>query len=401
MSPRLLLAALYLMDIGAVGAWLPFLAVHLDRRGVEGPVIGLLLATIPVARMLSAPLWSLLADKTRSGRALLRLATGGSLLAATGVAVLDLPALGLGLLLLAFSAFRSPISPLLDTAAVRLLTDAGQDPAGYGRIRVWGTVGFLAGSAAGAVLTGMEGGGEAAMLLALAGWTISTALTWLLPAAAPATPAPILPALRRLVGSPFLGPMVLALCLHGVGLSFYDTLLAMHLEALGLSGGLVAAALGAGLLAEIAVLWWGRGLLKRLGPFRMLSLAGAAGALRWGLMAVVDHPVALVALQLSHGLVFGWFWVGGVEAMRRHAPEEVRVSAQALLTVAAYGVGSLLASSLTGALLDVVGTRGLFAVAAGLSLVATAGLVLAERRAPAPVSAPRVTAPPHGGPPDA
>lgn len=382
MSPRLLLAALYLMDIGAVGAWLPFLAVHLDRRGVEGPVIGMLLATIPLARMLSAPAWSLLADKTRSGRALLRLATGGGLLAATGIATLDLPAWGLGALLLAFSTFRSPIAPLLDTAAVRLLTDAGQDPAGYGRIRVWGTVGFLIGSGTGAVLTGMEGGGEAAMGLALAGWTVSTALTWLLPATEPARPAPILPALRRLVRSPFLGPMVLALCLHGIGLSFYDTLLAMHLEALGLDGSLVAAALAAGLMAEIAVLWWGRGLLHRLGPFRMLSLAGLMGALRWGLMAVVETPWVLVPLQMSHGIVFAWFWVGGVEAMRRHAPAEVRVSAQSLLTVAAYGVGSLLASMLTGSLLDPLGTPGLFAVASGLSLVATGGLLLAERRAP-------------------
>lgn len=380
MHARRLLAALYFADIGAVGAWLPFLALHLDRRGVEGGIIGLLLATIPAARMLSAPLWSLLADRTRSGRALLRLATAGGLLCASAIVFFDLGPLGLGLALLLFSSFRSPISPLLDSSAVSLLSRAGLDPSGYGRIRVWGTVGFLVGSAIGATLTTVEGAGEAAMGLALAGWTVSAALAWSLPPAPPAAPAPILPALRRLGRSPFLLPMIASLCLHGVGLSFYDTLLPMHFAALGLPGWTLALALGTGLLAEITVLWYGDRLIRRLGPLRMLSLAGLAGVLRWGLMAVLTQPHALVLLQASHGLVFAWFWVGGVEAMRRHAPEEVRVSAQSLLTVAAYGLGSLLASSLASALLETQGTRGLFALAAGLSTLATLGLLIAERR---------------------
>ena len=151
-SPRLLLAALYLADLAGVGAWLPFLAIYLDRQGVSGPGIGALLATIPATRMLSGPAWSLLADRFRSGRVLLRVATTGSLLAGIAITTLPLSPLGIGLLLVAFSALRSPIAPLVDTTAVRIIEQEGGDPQDYGRLRMWGTVGFLLGSVAGALL---------------------------------------------------------------------------------------------------------------------------------------------------------------------------------------------------------------------------------------------------------
>lgn len=380
--PRLLLSALYLADLAGVGAWLPFLAVALDRKGISGAGIGGLLAIIPVARMLSAPLWSLVADRTRSGRALLRLATGGSLLAAVALAALPLPPWGIGVLLLVFSTLRSPIAPLVDTTAVKIITDEGGDPQDYGRLRMWGTVGFLLGSAAGSMLMAASPLAGSALWLAVAAWTTSTALAFLLPAAPAAAPAPVWPALRRLAVSPFLGPLLLALCLHGMGLTVYDTTLAMHMEGLGLAGGWVATALTLGLLAEIAVMWWGRHLLRRLGPFRMLTVAGATGALRWGLTAVVTTPALLAGLQLLHGVVYAVFWLAGVEAMRRHAPEEVRVSAQSMLTTTAYGVGSLLSAAAVGALLEPLGTSGLFGAAALASLLATAGLLRAQHQAP-------------------
>ena len=380
--PRLLLSVLYLADLAGVGAWLPFLAVYLDRQGVSGPGIGGLLAIIPVARMLSAPLWSLLADRTRSDRGLLRAASVGSLLVAVGLASLPLSPWGIALLLLAFATLRSPIGPLVDTAAVKLIADEGGDPQEYGRLRLWGTVGFLLGSGAGALVMAAWPDAGSALWLAVGAWTLSSALTWLLPAARPARPTPVWPALRRLAGSPFLGPLLLALCLHGMGLTVYDTTLAMHMGGLGLAGGWVAAALAIGLLAEIAVMWWGRDLLVRLGPFRMLALAGASGALRWGLTAVVTVPVVLAGLQVLHGVVYAAFWLAGVEAMRRHAPEEVRVSAQSLLSTTAYGVGSLLSAVAVGSLLDVVGTAGLFGVASLASVLATGGLLVAWHRAP-------------------
>lgn len=382
MSPRLLLAALYFAHMGGIGAWLPFLALHLDRQGISGAAIGGLLALIPAARMLSAPVWAVVADRFQTGRTMLRVATTVSVLAAAAIALLPLGPLGIGLALVAFSALRAPIAPLLDTSAVKLIVQEGGDPQDYGRLRLWGTVGFLGLSAVGAMLVARSPTASGALALAVGSWTVAAVLTFLLPAAEAAAPTPVWPALRRLARSPFLGPLLLALCLHGLGLTLYDTTIAMHLEARGMVGGWVAATLACGLLAEVAVMWWGRALLQRFGAFRMLTVAGAAGVLRWALTAVVTVPVLLVGLQVLHGVVYGVFWVAGVEAMRRHAPAEVRVSAQSLLTATAYGVGALMASGVVGLLLDRVGTPGLFSAAAVASAIATVGLVIAERRAP-------------------
>jgi PPP family 3-phenylpropionic acid transporter len=270
----------------------------------------------------------------------------------------------------------------VDTAAVKIITDEGGDPRDYGRLRLWGTVGFLLGSAAGAQAMASASAEGAALWLAVGAWALASSLAFLLPAGPAAAPAPIWPALRRLAGSPFLAPLLLALCLHGMGLTVYDTTLPMHMEGLGLGGTWLAVALAAGLLAEIAVMWWGRHLIAWLGPFRMLTLAGATGVLRWGLTAVVTTPALLAGLQVLHGVVYAVFWLGGVEAMRRHAPEEVRVSAQSLLSTTAYGVGSLLSSLAVATALDALGTAGLFGLAAVASVLATGGLLLAWRRAP-------------------
>lgn len=382
MSPRRLLAALFFVHIGGAGAWVPFLGLHLERTVHQGAIIGALLALSPAARMLSAPLWSLVADRFRSGRGMLRLATTSSIVAAAAIAFLDLEPLALGLALVTFSALRAPIGPLLDSAAVRLIVEEGGNPQDYGRLRLWGTVGFLALSGAAAMLVDGEAGASLALGMAVGAWVLSAGMTFLLPAAPPSAPAPILPALRRLARSPFLGPMLVALALHGMGLTLYDSLLAVHLEARGMTGGWVALALGFGLVTEIAVMAWGGRLLARWGAFPLLTFAAAVGVLRWVATALVTLPLALVALQSLHGISFAVFWIAGVEVMRRHAPEEVQASAQALLTSTSYGVGALLSSGAVALMLDRWGTPGLFLVAAGAGVLATAGLWLAQRRAP-------------------
>ncbi len=380
---RILLAVLFFTFVGGAGAWVPFLALHLDRLGHGGAAIGGLLALIPVARMLSAPLWSYFADRYRSSRLLLRLATALSVVAAAWVALGAVTPLALGLGLLAFSAMRAPIAPLLDSAALKLIVDEGADPRDYGKLRLWGTVGFLVLSGAASLAVEATPDASAALLIAIGAWTVMTLATFALPAVPGAPPAPVWPALWRLARSPFLGPMLLALCLHGLGLTLYDALLAVHLESRGLGSRWVAIALAFGLSAEIGVMALGRRLLDGVGAFPMLVLAAGVGALRWGLTAVVTLPWLLVGLQALHGVSFGLFWIAGVEVMRQHAPEEVRASAQAMLTSTAYGIGALMSSGLIALLLDDGGTPVLFGIAAVAGLLATVGLGIAARRAPA------------------
>lgn len=380
MSPRSLLALVFLLLVGGAGAWVPFLALHLERTGRSGPAIGLVLALMPVTRILASPVWGAVSDRWRAGAAVLRLTTLASVGFAAAVAFLPLSTAAIAVALAGFAFVKAPMGPLLDTAAVRTLVDAGADPRDYGKVRLWGSVGFLACAAAGSAL--VDGAATAAPALALAtcAWALGGALTFALPDAEGGGPAPIGPALRALGRSPFLAPFLVGLGLHGVGLAVYDLMLPVHTDHLGLGGGWTAAALTAGVAAEVAVMAWGRPILARFGAPALLVAAGAVGAARWAALAVVADPVLLVALQVLHGPSFGAFWIAAVEWMRARAPAEVQASAQALLPATAYGVGPLLAAGATATLLDRLGTAGLFGVGALAGAGATACFVLAVRR---------------------
>ncbi|MCB9778596.1 MAG: MFS transporter [Alphaproteobacteria bacterium] len=379
LSPALLLSLVYLFVIGGTGAWGPFLGLHLERAGHSGAWIGALLALIPLTRILSAPLWAALADRFRRGATLLRLATGLSTLAAVVVTLDRFGTPGLAVALVAFAFLRAPIGPLLDSAAVQQLVAGGGDARDYGRLRLWGSVGFMALAGLASVLVADADSGRPALWLAVGTWVLATLLTFVMPGPPTAAPAPVLPALRALARAPFLAPLMVGLTLHGAGLAVYDMLLPMHMDGLGLGGGWTGAALGMGIAAEIAIMAVGGRLLQRAPPGPLLVLAALVGAVRWALLAVVTTPWLVVALQASHGIVFGVFWVAGVELMRTQAPAEVRNSAQSLLMISAYGVGSLLTAGATSLWLDAIGTAGLFLAGGAAGLLSTGALALSTR----------------------
>lgn len=366
-----LLRGLFFVAMGGTGAWLPFLALRLDGAGYSGAAVGLLLAAMPLARLVSAPGWAMVADRFQQGGRALQVASFLSVAAAAALLAGDAlwivaPAL------VVYAAVRGPVGPLLDAQAVRALLARGSDTRHYGRIRLWGSLGFLvSGFVAGAFADGNPG---APLAIALAMWTVGALMTLRLPATGGGGPAPIGPALRALATRPFFLPFIGAAVLHGAALSSYDSLFAVHVRRLGLPSQCTGWALVTGISVELGVMAAALPLMRRCPPFALVAAAMAVGSLRWGLTAWLDAAVPLVATQALHGISFGAFWVGSVEALRQRSPELIRSSTQALLTSSAYGLGPLLSAGLATFLLDGAGTRGLFAVGAGLS--ATAALLV-------------------------
>jgi PPP family 3-phenylpropionic acid transporter len=374
---RRLLIAYYFLAVGGNGGWTPFLGLWLDRDGHSGAAMGALLGLIPFARMISAPVWAGVADRFREGTRILQLCSVLTVLLC-GAAMGVRGDLALGLVLLLFAVVRAPVGPVMDAAAVKLLEQSGADAREYGRIRLWGSLGFLVFALLGSLL--VDRFAAAPLLIGMGAWAGAAALAFTLPRAESRGPQPLGPALRRLAAQPFFMPFLLACALHGTALATYDCLLPVHLSSLGLPSAWSGVSIAIGILVEVAVMAWARQLLTRLSPLTLITAAMAAGALRWGLNAVVEDPALFVAIQALHGLSFGAFWIGAVELLRRRAPPEVGNSAQALLTTSAYGVGPLASAGLTALYLDELGTSGLFLIGAGLSGVAVGLLLLAVAR---------------------
>jgi len=375
MSRLVLLSGTWFLALAGTGAWWPYLGLILARRGHDGATVAGLLALMPLARIASGPFWAMVGDRYRMGGRVLQLTSLLSVLAAAALGLVSGVWL-VGLVLLLLSTVRSPVGPLMDAQAVAALQAAGRPSVGYGRIRLWGSIGFLVGSlVAGELATDHA---DAPFVLAVALWASAAVGTFLLPAGVGGPPVDLRPALRALLARPGYARFALATALHGATLTSYDGLYALHVEARGLDPGWTGRAIAVGVLAEVVVLALA-GRVLRVDTTRLARFAMLVSVLRWGLTAWVHDPVLLTGVQVLHGVSFGVWWAAGIEETRRSAPAAVAASAQSLYTTLGYGVGPLIGSAVAALLLDRAGTDALFLACAGLSLLAAGCLPGSER----------------------
>ncbi len=358
------LALWYTLSVGSLGALHPFFAPILSDAGANGLVIAGVLGLFPLGILFIGPLWAAWADRLGDPRkvvfiAAIGTATAGAMLLAPGPWTWLLP----GALLLAIC--RTPLFAVVDALAVDRL--GGER---YGRVRLWGSVSFVAivqltGHArdlwprAPLVVTLL-------LFLGMVGWSRA------LPEPRRVPPVDWAAALRALRDHPVLRPLAGIAVLHGATLSMYDHMYGLHVEALGFDSGLLGTAVGVGVVAEIAVMWAGAPLLRRFGGLGLMSMAVVASLPRWWGTAVVSDPVLQVALQSLHGLTFGAWWIGGVQLFAECAPEGLENTSQSILLASSFGVGSIFAMISTGALLDSHGPQVLFLASAVVSAVAIA-----------------------------
>ena len=118
---------------------MPYWSLYLEDRGFSYLQIATLMATIQLTKIIAPNVWGWLGDKTGQRVRLVRFgAITGSLFFA-GV-FLEPGFYGLLLVMLAFTFFWNAILPLYEVITLRSL---GNQRDKYGKVRLWGSVGFI------------------------------------------------------------------------------------------------------------------------------------------------------------------------------------------------------------------------------------------------------------------
>ena len=353
------------LSIAAMGATYPFLSVELSRAGVTGWWLLAAMVATPTMRLIFGSGWGALSDKKRGAAWVLALAAA---ISAVGAGMMSLGVIVLGVF--AFAIGRVGIDPLLDGSILGGLAD---DRRRYGRVRAWGSVGFVAAVLGGAWLVEI---GVSPFWLATGVTGALALLSFALTKAPEEEEQPgILPALKALVSDRPVAALLVASAFHFAAISVYDGFFALHLESLGLASRWWGLAFGVGVTVEVLVLFAGPWILKRFGAQTCIVVAIALGIPRWLVCAWVQDPVVLVAVQALHGVGFGAFWIGAVHRVSTRAPRDVQASAQAVLAAALGGVGALMGNALgTLGVSTFENTGDIFLIAAALTV---AGLVAA------------------------
>lgn len=332
----------YVAVFASLGVYLPFFPRWLEGRGIEGLQMGLIAAAVPAMGLIGPPVFGLLADALQLRGVLLRLAACGAFLGFGGIAACSLlgaPLAFAGLLaaVLAASLFRSVLIPMGDVLALEHVQHRGGR---YGRLRLWGSAGFLA-----AVLAAgrwLKPGHAWQIPLAVAGPLLAAfLLSFLLPGRAPPAPATDQASARTLLGNAgfrlFLATYFLAQLAH----SNYDLCFSLHLLDLGADPEFVGRAWALGVLCEIGLMAFAHRVLERFEARRLVVFGVAAAVGRWALISHVRPLGWLLALQPLHALAFALLWVASLASVREQSTPRTLATAQGLFAAAA-AAGSVL-----------------------------------------------------------
>ncbi|MCB9665502.1 MAG: MFS transporter [Alphaproteobacteria bacterium] len=375
------LSLTYLLLLAGSGAYVPFLTLHLLGRGWSTASVGAALTGVALVRLVSAPGTGLIADRLRRDDLLFLTMTGAAAVAVLVVATATHPVV-LGLALLTVAAVRAPASIVLDSAIVRTLAEAGTPASHYGRVRLWGSVGYLASAVGVAALLGDR---PATAVLVAAGFLLLAAgSASALGTGGSAPRARLGPALAALAQDRVLVGLLVAAALHGAALNAFDAWFPALLVARGWAVGWTGPAMVLGIGAEILALQATPSLRTRATPTTLLVLAGVTGAVRLLATALMPHVALVVAAQVLHGVALGVWWAAAVEATSTRVSPAVRASTQALLLASAYGVGPALTGILAAVLVRGDDPTPLFLAGVGLSLAGAIVALTAQSASPVP-----------------
>lgn len=384
------LSAFWFLYFTGLGVFFPFYTLYLrENAGLSGTEVGAVLATLPLVGMIAQPLWGQLADRTGARSALLALLTGVAALGYLGLLLAgDVAGYLLGTAALAaFSTAVVPLALSVTFAALR-----GGSPHGFGLVRVWGTIGYLAGVACypwalHRVVPAAPDGAEpglASMFWVTALCTLAAAALWpWLPHGGHVALRASRGAWRGLLDS---GPLLRLLLFSFGGYLFLQGPTGLFPLLVRERGGdltTVGQMWVVMLLLEIPLVALSGAGLRRLGARGLLGIGVFAGGVRWLVCGLTDQLAILYPIQLLHGVVVTGLLLGGPLYLEQIVPERLRSTGQGLLSMAGVGLGGILSNTIGGALIDRFGVDALFLTGGvgGLLLGASVTLILPTPRA--------------------
>jgi MFS transporter, PPP family, 3-phenylpropionic acid transporter len=364
----------YFMYYAAAAALVPFLIVYYQDLGLTGTQIGFLAGIPPLVSLFSAPLWGALSDRTQQHKLSLLIAMGGAVLLALALSAFT-TFVWLIPVVIMFAVFSSPIMPLVDNTTMSLL---GNEKKRYGRIRLWGAIGW--GATAPVVGWLIESSS-----IAWAFWIYALIMVvgFLIAVNIPIkrhTEEVVREGTQRLLTSPHWVIFLLVAFGAGMAFSMISNFLFIFLRGLNADEFLLGLTLTAATLSEIPVLYFSERLLHRWDARQLMSAAMLFCAVRALAYSFIKVPWMAIPVQLLHGPTFSLMWFSGVSYADEIAPVASGATAQGLFSGVMLGIGAAAGAFLGGLLYDHIGMISMFRVTALGSLFALSFMLLMEKK---------------------
>lgn len=360
------LSGFYFFYFAFVGAMAPFWGLYLHSLEFNAFQIGVLMSLLQVMRIFAPNIWGHIADRSGRRIAIVRLAAMASLLTFVGVfwATSFWP---LFVVMSLISFFWSASLPLVEATT---LSHLGERADRYGRIRLWGSIGFIV------VVVGLGWALDHASIR-LVPWVVLGLLVGivltsrLIPEAVIAhrdqRHIPLGEVLRRPEVVALLVAAMLMAAAHGP----YYTFFTIHLVENGYSKSVAGWLWALGVVCEIGIFLIMPRVFARVRVETVLLATLVIAAVRFLLIGWhADNLPVLLLAQLMHAFTFGAYHASALALVHRHFTGKNQARGQALYNSLAFGVGGTLGSLYSGAAWDGLGAGMTYSLAAGFALIA-------------------------------
>jgi nucleoside transporter len=357
------LSVMMFLEYVVWGSWLPLLALYLsDVLHFTGWQIAWIFGTQAIAAVVGLFVGGQLADRFMSSEKVLAVSHAIAAIAMFTLAFTTAfwPFFAI---MLVYQLVFMPTLSLTNAIVFHHVKDAQKD---FGKIRLWGTIGWIAASWPFYFLLGGKAGAELHAALPSIFWVsglVSFALAAFSIASLPATPparaagAPSAPleAIRLLAIPAFLVLFIVTF-LDAVVHQAYFQWTSPFLSNAGLAANWIMPAMSIGQIAEIATMAALGFVLARLGWRTTMAVGVAAHAARFFIYALGEPLWLIVGVNVVHGMAYAFFFAAVYIFVDEKFPKDARASAQTLFNLLILGIGPFFGGLLWGRLGDVLRT---------------------------------------------
>jgi len=366
-------AAISSCYFGFIGLFSPYAPLWYQSLGYSTFAIGALTSMQSATRVFAPYAWGWSADHSGRREPLLRLAIGGALISSLGFFLFRdyawIAAVSVALMLC-----TAGVVPISEAVLAHHVSHQGQVDIGrYGRVRLWGSVGFVVvGTLSGFILERM--GVERFPLLCTGVLALLLLAAFHLPRSSEPAQAErvakgALAVLREPVVAWFFGGTFLTVLAHTSLYAFYS----LYLASLGYGKGAIGLLWSVAVAIEVGWFAFQGRWVNRLPVHGWLALAAGVSALRFAAIAAFAGDVAvLVFAQLLHAITFAAQHSACIAVLSRHFPGRLRSRGQALYSLLGYGASGVLGGVAGGAISERFGFAAVFWAASVVSLLAVA-----------------------------
>jgi MFS transporter, PPP family, 3-phenylpropionic acid transporter len=358
------LAGFYFFYFAYLGTFAPFFSLYLKEVGMSAVEIGILMSLPQLTRIVAPHLWGWLADRSSSRLRIARLAGLAGMISWLGIFGGTEFAL-LFAVLLAMTFFWSAALPLIEATT---LSHLGEETARYGRIRVWGSVGFIIGVVAvGYLLDWLPSRVVLWIVLVLMGGMLT--FCWIVPDAQFALHetdrAPIGNVLKR----PEVAALIVACALMAAAHGPYYTFYSIHVVNHGYSKAVTGWLWALGVSCEIGIFIWMPHLYRAFTLRQILIASFALATVRFLMIGwFVDSALVLLVAQALHAASFGSFHAAAIGVVHKFFRGRHQARGQAIYGSLAFGVGGAVGGFASGYLWEALGPEATYSLAAACAL---------------------------------